>query len=144
MSAGLLCSVACSTLRDTQCMCCSPYVPIPYMRENVTAKTIQHCLRAGGAIDASTVVESIDAVSIAAGEGMLSEIARVKVNYSSGSGPSSLICKSTPKPFSTRLVSRLFRLFATEVSFYENKIPEESGMASGKVYYVSYDEKHAR
>lgn len=133
-------------------MClCYDQPSVPYMRDQVSKTTIEYCLKESGTIAPTTNIISMEITNIGAGEGLLSEICRVKPQYyssvvASGKslGPECMIVKCTPTQFNTRFVGRLFRLFQTEVAFYRHNVPLECGMSSAECYFASYDKRHAR
>jgi hypothetical protein len=71
-------------------------------------------------------VVQLEVEPIGQGEGMLSDMLRLKV-----AGPklpaSRLIAKFTPHGFKPRLLGRLFSMFRTEVAFYNSSMPSELG-----------------
>jgi hypothetical protein len=141
MACNLLGQLCC-TIRDINCMCCD-CATIPYDRSKVTAATVQQCLRNGKF--PNIVIESIEVEHFGAGAGLLSELCRIVPKYGAGSkGPATIICKTTPKVFTVRLIARLFNLFRSEVRWMEDGVSVKVGVPGPDTYFLHYDETHAR
>ena len=166
-------AAVCATIRDTTCMCCDS-TSVPYARDKISVKTIEYCLKAASVIPATAHVTSLSQKNLGVGAGNLSELALCTVEYEGApaNAPTSIVVKTTPPAFEIRLVSRLFRLFQTEVHYhiptrssadvrpftrplthrtrslqvrcYERNVLANAHIPGPMIYFSDYDAKHAR
>ena len=141
-------SALCGTIRSTYCLCCDN-AQIPYMREQVNPERVEHCLKMSSILGPTDSIDSFEKENIGTGEGLLSEICRLKLSYKSSSGevlnaPAKMIVKCTPPAFNVRLMGRLFRLFQTEVDFYRQNLPEKTKLPTAEVFFADYDARNGR
>jgi hypothetical protein len=93
---------------------------IPQSPAELTPAWLTGALRAAGTIDASTSVVRAHSVLIGEGVGFMGQVARVRLAYDRGSGPSSLIAKLPGMDPGARAVGNLFRFYEREIRFYDD------------------------
>lgn len=96
---------------------------MPTSTTSIDAAWLTSALRLGGAIDASTTVSSVSVSNMGAGIGFMGEVGRLVVEYSGGSGPSTVICKIPTQDANVRGLLGPARVFEREARFYLDVAP---------------------
>lgn len=96
---------------------------LPTSSAEITPEWLTERLRATGTIDASTSVASIERDLMGAGIGFMGEVGRIKVTYSGGSGPATMICKIPTQDANVRGLLAAAKVFEREARFYADVAP---------------------
>lgn len=109
---------------------------LPTSSAEITPAWLTERLRSTGTIDASTSVSSIEGDTVGPGIGFMGEVGRIKVGYSGGSGPTTMICKIPTQDANVRGLLAAARVFEREARFYADiapsldVVPQAYGIAS--------------
>merc|ERR1712232_623231 len=105
-------------------------------------------LQKGGAIPSDVSVKSVEKKAFGIGEGLMSIMYRLEVEYDKDATdakqqddtpwPTTLVAKVTPPALKARIIGELFECFKCEVEWYENHMPERSGMQAPKTYFAAH------
>ena len=108
----------------------------------LTAEWLTASLRETGTISDGTTVTSFDSGTIGEGEGLLGQLARVKLGYEGATGgePKTLIAKFPSEVEGNRDLANLFHFYEREVRFYED-IAEEVELRTPKRYFSHGDDQ---
>lgn len=105
---------------------------------------VEAALKLGGALPDGASVATTSCKAFGE-EGILSVMAKVTVTYTgTPGGPTTVIAKTTPGEFTTRMLGRAFNLFSNEINFYQCGMAEQLGIQVPEVFFAHYDPKHAR
>jgi aminoglycoside/choline kinase family phosphotransferase len=91
---------------------------LPKHVAEIDASWLENCLRAGSVIDPSTAVVGVTCEPVAAGVGFMGEVARLRPEYSGGSGPGVVIAKIPTQDENVRALLAAARVFEREARFY--------------------------
>ena len=109
---------------------------LPTSSAEISPAWLTERLRSTGTIDASTSVSSIEGDTVGPGIGFMGEVGRIKVSYSGGSGPATMICKIPTQDQNVRGLLAAARVFEREARFYADiaptldVVPKAYGIAS--------------
>ena len=81
-------------------------------------------LRTGGAITAGTTVTGVEVEPMAAGVGFMGEVARLRLMYTGGTGPATMIAKIPTQNPEVRQMLAAARVFEREARFYLDLAPQ--------------------
>jgi len=106
----------------------------------LTAEWLTASLRETGTISGGTTVASFEAGTIGEGEGLLGQLARVKLGYEGATGnePETLVAKFPSEVEGNRDLANLFHFYEREVRFYD-EIAEEVELRTPKRYFSRWD-----
>ncbi|MFM8855702.1 MAG: phosphotransferase [Actinomycetota bacterium] len=96
---------------------------IPTSTTEITNEWMTSTLRDSGAIAPSTSVSSIERDAMGAGVGFMGEVGRLRLTFSGGTGPSSVICKIPTQDPNVRGLLAAARVFEREARFYLDVAP---------------------
>ena len=139
----------CATIRDVKCGCCisdrnDEGVVLPYsIAQWDDVETVERVLRLGGVLAPGSSVASVSSVPFGE-EGVLSCMAKVSLTYRGTPGPDTIIAKTTPPEFNSRMLARLFRLFSNEINFYRTDMARTLNVEVPEVFFAHYDAKYNR
>jgi aminoglycoside/choline kinase family phosphotransferase len=112
---------------------------IPAGPQDLTAEWLTAALKQNGAIGDSNAI-SFTSTTIGEGAGLLGQLARIELTYDAPApeAPQSLIAKFPTTHEETRYICDLFRIYETEVRFYEEIAPTMS-LRGARCYYCAID-----
>jgi len=93
---------------------------VPTRAGDISAAWLDDILHAQGALDASTTVASVTTEALPAGVGFMGEVTRLRVGYSGGQGPTSIIAKIPTQDAHVRSLLAPARVFEREARFYDD------------------------
>ena len=96
---------------------------LPTSSAEITPDWLTARLRESGTIDTSTSVATIERDLMGAGIGFMGEVGRIKVAYSGGSGPATMICKIPTQDATIRGMLAAAKVFEREARFYADVAP---------------------
>lgn len=112
-------------------------VQIPVDVTQVSAAWMQEALKAGGESSLG-VVERAELTQIGEGVGVMGEIYRAKLTYSSGTGPSSVVVKLPSRADANREQGVALGMYEAEVNFY-TKCADRTDAYVPKAYYADIE-----
>lgn len=92
-------------------------VDIPADVSEVSAPWLESAIKAGGKVAIGSI-KSIDLAQIGEGVGVMGEIYRARINYESGTGPSSVVVKLPSRADANREQGIALGMYEAEVNFY--------------------------
>ena len=96
---------------------------LPTSSAEITPAWLTARLRETGTIDSGTEVTGIERDLMGAGIGFMGEVGRIKVTYSGGEGPATMICKIPTQDANIRGMLAAARVFEREARFYADLAP---------------------
>ncbi|MBM3730238.1 MAG: DUF1679 domain-containing protein [Actinobacteria bacterium] len=117
-------------------------VEIPSDVTEVSAAWLEAAMKAGGKIQTGPV-RSIELVQIGEGIGVMGEIYRAKIDYSSGTGPASVVVKLPSRAEANREQGISLGMYEAEVNFY-NRCADRTVAFVPKAYYADIESGTAR
>lgn len=112
---------------------------MPYLPEDLTASKLTPVLRDCGAIPATASVKKCKAEIFGVGEGLLSSLYRLELDYGTDcQGPRTLVVKLMPPDLKARVLGAYLGLFEAETAYYTLDMPRITGMLAPKVHVASY------
>lgn len=111
-----------------------PQVTIPNDVSEVSATWLESALKAGGKVGVGSIA-GIELSQIGEGIGVMGEIYRAKVSYSSGTGPSSVVVKLPSRADANREQGVSLGMYEAEVNFY-TKCAERTVAFVPKAYFA--------
>ena len=92
-------------------------VSIPSDVSQVSAQWLESAMKAGGKVSVGSI-SAVDLSQIGEGVGVMGEIYRAKISYSSGTGPSSVVVKLPSRADANREQGIALGMYEAEVNFY--------------------------
>jgi aminoglycoside/choline kinase family phosphotransferase len=109
---------------------------VPTSATAITADWLNDLLHTQGALPAAATVSSVTAEALPAGVGFMGEVTRLRVSYTGGEGPSTMMAKIPTQDAHVRALLAPARVFEREARFYEQLaaqlevVPNAYGIAS--------------
>ena len=140
------CNVICGHLCAMLCFetCCTCFVPeeVPFRPSDLTLTFIDYVLKRPSGKDNKPVLSddqsvlSVEAHLFGTGDGLLSQMYRLKLTYSpSGAGPATIVAKLSPPNAKARLTGSILSLFKYEHEFYTRGVAHKIGLNIPRCYY---------
>src|SRR6476659_2718326 len=107
----------------------------PRHLRDVTAEWLTDCIRSDGD---DGIVATFTATQLGEGVGMMATLNRLTLQYSSGTGPATLIVKFPGELEANLAVAAQFGLFLREVRFYQ-RAASRTAMHTPKIYAAEID-----
>jgi hypothetical protein len=122
---------------------------VAWTADQITPASLTHMLQKGGAIPSDVNVKSLEKKAFGIGDGLLSIMYRLEVEYDKDQKdaeqsdeatpwPKTMVAKVTPPQLKPRIIGELLDLFKCEVDWYGNRMPERSGMQAPKTYFAAH------
>jgi len=122
---------------------------VAWQADQITPASLTHMLQKGGAIPSDVNVKSLEKKAFGIGDGLLSIMYRLEVEYDKDQKdarqpdddtpwPKTMVAKVTPPALKPRIIGELLDLFKIEVDWYGNQMPERTGMQAPKVYFGAH------
>src|SRR5687768_7984896 len=93
-------------------------------------------LRAGGTIDDGCAIADFEVEVIGVGEGLMGQLARVRLRYEGGTGPASVVMKGPTTDAFMRTVASTMGLYVREAGFFREIAPQDP-IPAARALYVS-------
>ena len=90
-------------------------------------------------LDLDVDVSSVIVEPLGASVGLLGDLARLRLGYSRGSGPETVIVKLPASDPGSRQVGAMLRAWPREVAFYRDLAPRSSGVRVPRCYHLGED-----
>lgn len=113
----------------------SARLPIPATPDDVDAAWLEAAMRGAGL---DVALRSAHITRIAVGKGMLSSLARARIEYARGSGPASVVLKLPAANEQNRAVAITFNNYERETLFYK-LAAQRSTMRTPRVFHADLD-----
>jgi hypothetical protein len=91
-----------------------------------------------GALQGSGTVTAIATEPVGVGLGLVGALSRLRVTYSDGAGPATIIAKLPAAGEASRFVAQLLGMYRREVGFYR-ELSSASALSYPACYYADYD-----
>lgn len=111
---------------------------IPQTVADITPVWLTEALRSTGA--ATGTVTAIEAAPVGVGIGLMGALCRLRVTYTDGDGPASIIAKFPADGEASRMVAELLGMYRKEVRFYE-QLSKRAGVSHAECYYSALDDE---
>lgn len=113
----------------------------PYQSHQLSAETLTEILQDKDVIPDSACVQEIKTTKFGVGEGLLSVMYRLELDYGSNPDPkwpASLVAKMTPASIKPRVLGEVLDLFKVEVKWYSEGMPQRCGLPAPIVYHAAH------
>jgi aminoglycoside phosphotransferase (APT) family kinase protein len=114
-------------------------VEVPTRFDEVTSSWLTGALADGGRFPHGVEIDAVVVEPLGDDVGLLGDLARLRMTYRTGTGPSTLILKLPTSDPGGHQVGRMLRAWAREVAFYREVAPASPGARVPRCYYAGDD-----
>ena len=139
---GVVCGHLCAMFCFETCCACVVPSDVPFRPHDLSLVFLDYVLKRPSGKDNKPVltddqsVVSVEAKGFGTGDGLLSQMYRLKLTYSpSGAGPATIVAKLSPPNAKARLTGSILSLFKYEHEFYTRGVAHKIGLNIPRCYY---------
>ena len=116
----------------------------PSRLDDITSDWLTEVLRSEGAVSADARIETFERTDLGDGEGFVGDIARLRLAYSAGTGPATVIAKVPTAVALNRATGKSLGVYEREVRAYDTLLPDVDvprPRAHAAIYNATGDEE---